>query len=234
MNKTFKLASTAIIGLIVISITVAVFFLVTATPRESLDWWALSFVLLSELLVFGGLIYLTMSASVSGGHIILTGILSSLSIYWGISVALAVLRNMFADHQNTYIVVNIILIGFVLIISVMLNMTALKVQCAESKTNNSRLFLQDIENRLYLLQSNNSYLEVMQGLFSLYEKVKFSDKIGISSHDKALSDEIDKLEVTLDDMADGKKEKVESSISQIMFFLKQRNMELSQSKKGGI
>jgi len=95
------------------------------------------------------------------------------------------------------------------------------------------LFLQDIEKRLYSLASNDNYSEFKQGLHSLYEKVRFSDKIGTSSHDKTISDEMDNLEKMISSNAAGKKEKTEKAISQILFLIKQRNMEISQSKRGG-
>ena len=232
MNKPLKLVSTAIIGLIVVGITTAVFFLGTAAPRTTLDWLSLLFLLFSEFLVFGMLIYLTISASSSSQRIIRAGILSTIGIYWLISIVLVFLRNLFTEHQNTFIITNIILIGIVIIISLLLNMTASKVRLSESKTSIARLLMQDIEKRLFSLKTNSDHMEFIQGIASLYEKVKFSDKVGNSSYDEAIYEELDNLEMALHGIADDKKEKVDNSISQILFFLKQRNMELSQSKRG--
>jgi len=233
LTKNFKLVLTMIIGLIVIGITITVFFLGTVGPRVSLDWQSLSFVLLSELLLFGMLTFFTMSSSTSNAQIIKTGILSTLTIYWAVSVIFALLRHLFAKHQNIFVIINILLIGIVIIVSILFNMVALKIQSIDKKTSNSMLFLQDIEKRLYSLASNDNYSEFKQGLHSLYEKVRFSDKIGTSSHDKTISDEMDNLEKMISSNAAGKKEKTEKAISQILFLIKQRNMEISQSKRGG-
>ncbi len=232
MNKTLKSTTSTIIGLIVVSVTVAVFFLGTVSPRELLDWFSLSFVLLSEFLMFGTLIYLTLSSSESNERIIHIGVLSTIATYWVISVVLALLRHLFNEHLNTFVVVNIILIGIASIISVLLYTVASKVQSTDRKIRNLMLFWLDIEKRLYSLASKRDYSEFKQGLYSLYEKVKFSDKVGISTYDKAISDELDNLEIVLCNSTDDKKEKIEQAVSQIMFFVKQRNIELSQSKRG--
>lgn len=233
LNKTLKVVSTTAIGIILIVITIAVFFLGTESPLETLDWLALSFILISEMALFGFFICFALMVHSSNKCIIRTGILSTLSIYLVVSVLLAIFRNAFFENQNAFVMINLILICIVAIICILLNFVASQVRSIDSKTSNSMLFLQDIERSLFTLKSNPEYTNFEQGLSTLYEKVHFSDKLGNSSYDKALSDEVDNLKLVLSNNSEDRKERVDMAVSQILFFLKQRDTELLQRKRGG-
>jgi hypothetical protein len=234
LNTTLKTTTAILTGLIVVGITVAIFFLGTDSSREALDWLSLSFVLLSEIVLFAILTYFAMQTSESNERIIRTGILTTISIYWAVSLVLALVRHLFDAHQKAFVVINIILIGTVSIISVILNIVAANVQSTDRKIRNQMLFWLEIEKRLFSIVSNEDNNEFRQGLSSLYEKVKFSDKVGSSSYDKAILEELDNLELALCNKGKDRHTKIEKVVSQLLFFVKQRNMELSQSKRGGL
>ena len=233
MNKSLKRVSVIIIAVIVIAITVSVFFLVTDSPRAAMDWTALTFVLVSEIAMLGSALYLTMSLSESNKRIIRAGVFSTLVIYWAMSVLLMLIRNVFIDSPNTFVIVNIILIGAVAIICILLNVTAAKVGDYDRKKGDTMLFLQSVEKTMFAMKSNTAYSEFKTRLDSLYEKVKYSDKVGSSSQDRTILDEVVGLEAALGGSAEDRNEKVENAISQLEFHLKQRNMELGQGKRGG-
>ena len=198
-----------------------------------LDWTALIFVLVSEVAMLGSALYLTLSISESNKRIIRAGMFSTLVIYWILSVLLLLIRNVFIDSPKIFTCVNIILLGAVVIICILLNVAAARAGESDKRKGNATLFLQGVEKSLYALKTNADYSEFKTGLESVYEKVKYADKVGISSHDKAISEELGNLEAALYGSAEDRKEKVDNAISQMVFHLKQRSMELSQSKRGG-
>lgn len=232
MKNTLKTIPTIVVGSIIFVLTLLVFFLGTLAPRETLDWLGLVFVLISEIMLFGFSIYLFSTPANSSKRIFQTGIVSTLTTYWIIAVLLALFRDKFADHNNYFILVNILLAGIAAIISILLNTSSLRVEISDSRKTNARLFMQDIENILFALKTNADYSEYKSELSSIYEKVQFSDKVGKSSYDLELSNEVDKLKTILNSNAEDTRAKVEKSIAQILFLIKQRNMELSQGKRG--
>ena len=205
----------------------------TENPRETLEWTALSFLLISEVALLGSGLYLAIVASESNQRIVRTGILSTLAIYWVISLILMLFRGVFAEKQTTFVIVNLLLIGVVIIICVLLNAVASKIRTSDRETAKARFFLQNIEKSLFALKSNSLYADFKTELDELFEKVRFSDHCGNSTYDKALLAEVDKLKAALNDNDGDKVAKVTDIISHIAFNLEQRNMELSQGKTGG-
>ncbi len=234
LNKTLvtKAVPTISIGAIIIILTLLVFFLGNQSPKSSLDWLSLVFVLVSEIVVFGWLIYIKNSSANPSKRIFQTRIFSAFTVYWIINLLLALFRDKFAGNSNYFILVNILLIGIIAAIFILLNTAATRVQMLDSRTSNARLFMMNIENSLYALKTNNNYSEFKTELSSVYEKVQFSDKVGKSSYDLDLSNEVDNLKAILSINDKDAKAEVEKSISQILFFINQRNMEISQGKGG--
>lgn len=135
MYKTTKLASTIVIGLILVAITVAIFFLGTTSPRVQLDFTALTFILISELLLIGYFLWLAMAKSPSGARIIRVGIISTLGIYSAVSLLMALFRGAFAEKPNNFTIVNLILIGVAGVVCTLLNAFATRVQAVDEKSS---------------------------------------------------------------------------------------------------
>lgn len=131
MNKGLKLASISGVALILMGVTVAVFFLGTQTPRMALDFMALAFALVSEAAICCYLLFLVTSRSSSGKRIIHSGILSSLAIYWVLTILLAFFREFFVEKPNNFTIVNLILLGVTAILCIAINAFASYVQASE-------------------------------------------------------------------------------------------------------
>lgn len=119
----------AIIGLVLVGVTVAIFFL--GTP---VDFMALSFILIAEGIICGYLLLLTMQKIPSGTGIIRGGIISSLVIYWLVTAVLSVFRGAFVQSPGNFILVNGILVGVVAVVCVLLHTVAAHIQAANEKS----------------------------------------------------------------------------------------------------
>lgn len=232
MKNTIKTIPTLFIGSVIIALNLLIFFLGTSTPREYLDWWGLVFVFVSELVLIASSVYLLSTSDSSSKRIFKTGIASTLMGYWFFTVILALFRDQFIGNDNYFLLINFLIIGIAAIISVLLNSVASRVQMLDSTTLNARLFIQDIDKILFTLKTNDVYSKYKTELSSIYDKVQFSDKVGKTSYDLDLSNEVENLETILNGNAEDTKAVVEKSISKILFFINQRNMELRQSKRG--
>lgn len=233
MKNTLKTVPTIVISSVIILLTLLSFFLGVLSPRETLDWLGLVFVLISEMVLCSFLLYIFSTSVNSSKRIFQTGVVSILTVYWIISVLLALFRDKFVDNNNYFTILNILLIVIVAIISMLLNSAASRVQISNSETTNARLFMQDVAKNLFALKTDPVYSEYRSELSLVYEKAQFTDIIGKSSYDSQLSNEVDNLKVILNSNAEDTKMKVEKSISQILFFIKQHNVELSKGKRGG-
>jgi len=71
----------AIIGVIIIALTVAAFFLLDI-ERTTLNYWAFAFLVLSEVVLFGGLLMLRFSNAYYSSLFLKSGIASALFLYF--------------------------------------------------------------------------------------------------------------------------------------------------------
>lgn len=134
MKNSLKAIPAIVIGAIFIILTLFVFLSVTSAPRGIADWLGLSFILLSELAVFGYALYFFSASAKSGRRIYQVGILSTLTVYWVVTLMLSLFRNVFADNIKYFILLNAALIGITAIISVLLNSAASFIQTSNSRT----------------------------------------------------------------------------------------------------
>lgn len=132
MNKNVKLASCTAVGVIIIALTILI-FLLGVTEKTSLDRASFVFILISEIILFAVTAYITVKHSRSDKTIIRSGIVTTLSAYWALTVLIALFRNIFENHINTFIIVNCIVIALAAVVSILLNTAALNISSSDNK-----------------------------------------------------------------------------------------------------
>jgi len=118
MNKSGILPLLAV-GVIFIGLTLAVFFLLEI-EQIAISFWALGFLLLSEVVFIGGLIILRVSDSPSNGVFLKAGVTSSLILYFIATLITVLISGIFTERVNTFILIQIGIISFFLVAIIML------------------------------------------------------------------------------------------------------------------
>jgi len=108
---------TGIIGIIVIILSLAVFFLLNI-EKNAVNNWALTFLLLSEVALFGGLIWLRFSSARYGKVFLNAGIGTTLILYFITTLISVLFTGMFREKPNTFVLIELVIIAVFAIISV--------------------------------------------------------------------------------------------------------------------
>lgn len=117
----------AIIGVIAIAFSLVAFFLLNA-ERVAVHWWALAFLLLSEVIMFGGLIGLRHTTANHSSVFLKIGITTSLSLYFGITLVSVLLAGLFRDNLNVFILIELAIIALFAIVSISIFAVARKLE----------------------------------------------------------------------------------------------------------
>lgn len=227
MSKYDKILSSAVIGAIVIAATFLIFFL-TRTQKTSLDGAALLFVLISEIILFGGIIFILCDRSRSDKTVIKIGMVSALSIYFIAAVLTAFLRRGFKENLNGFILANALFIMFTAVVFILLAVVSFKISSSNQKIKNARLNMDNLEKQVYGLMVDKKNSAYERPLNQIYEAVKFTDKTSAAIVDGKLNDSIG----ALDDLLKNQDENINDKFDEIISLLKQRNMELQKEKRG--
>jgi len=106
MQKGIGIKSLALIGILVIALTLAVFFLLeiaTVTVNVS----ALVFLLLAEVVLFGGLIGIQFSGANHSRVFLASGLTGALLLYFVSTLILTFLAGLFRERANAYILIEL-------------------------------------------------------------------------------------------------------------------------------
>jgi hypothetical protein len=230
MKKHTGLLATGIIGLIVIAFTIIAFFLLNI-ERNAIQRTGLIFLLLSQIVLFIGLIvirFLKKNSVVFIG----SALSVTLVIYFFVTLSTVVLTGKFIQNFNTFVLLQIFIVAQLSVVIVIIFTVGHKIAKTDNNTLKKMTFMNDYERRIFALLSNSQNTKYKQQLNTIYEDTKYADKVGSSSLDNELSIAIDKLERLLDN-TDSKDEEILALFDKLNSFLKRRSLEISQSKRGG-
>lgn len=233
MKINTKLSLSISIGAIVIATTLAIFFLGDPLSAKSrLEWLSLAFVILSEIALFTGTTILSAQVSPTNKIIMRSGMLSTLFIYWLLTLIGAFFKNIFKDNLSGYIILQVIIIAITAIIIILLHSIAARVGNTDTSIEHSRGLMDDCQKRLFGLKSNDGCLQFQEPLNDLYEMLKYGDKIGSSTVDSEIAGEIANLEKALANKETPLTASTDTIVGNLKLLMKQRNMELAQAKRG--
>lgn len=235
MDKRSKVFSNIAIGVIVIIITLVLFFVgFEKVEKTNLDYLALMFILVSEVALFTGLILLIINEAPMSSIIIRSGVISTLSIYWLLTIiTYLVYKNAYKDSLGGFIAIQVILMALAAIISISLFMSASNVHASNIKIESSRILLQDSENIVFNLKNQKAYALHKDSLDRLYETIKYSDKVASDSNmDERIKEHIVNLSNNLKENHEDK-EAMNECIENIITLVKERNMAVHTAKRGG-
>ena len=154
MSHKVRTLATMGIGLIVFIVTLVVFLLgYTNHPKEGIDWISLIFVLISEIALFGGTTIILAKNYSSSQMLLVSGIISTLSIYWIATFILSIFsKNIFEDNIRGLVTTEVVILAIALIISIALYAAGINVHEHDSNLNYSRLIMKDCEKSCLLIK----------------------------------------------------------------------------------
>ena len=106
-----------LIGAITLAFSLVAFFLLNI-ERIAVNIWALAFLLLSECVLFCGLIGLRFHNAQHSMTFLKAGIISSLSLYFGVTVICVLFARFFKESLNIFILIELAIIALFAIIIV--------------------------------------------------------------------------------------------------------------------
>lgn len=234
MDKRSKVFSNISVGVIAIIITLVLFFVgFEKVEKNSLDYLALMFILVSEVALFAGLILLIINEAPMSSIIVRSGVISTLSIYWLLTIiTYLVYKNAYKDSVGGFVSVQLILMALAAIISISLFMAASNVHASNIKIESRRILLQESENIIFNLKNQKTYALYKNSLDRLYETIKYSDKVASDSTiDERIKTKIVNLSNNLKENHEDK-EVINECIEDIITLVKERNMAVHTAKRG--
>jgi hypothetical protein len=236
MNKSSRRLITGLIGLIVISVTLVGFFIGFGNgQKENIDYIALVFVLISELVLFGMMIFIDNFKNKANGLFLHSGIISALVLYWIATTLISILLpGVLKDNINAFITVQILVLALSAIIVLLIIIASSAVKDKGEKTAECNLLLQECERMVFSLKSNKKYKSIGRGLSDLYDELRFSDKSSsMQSEDSEINVRIIELKGKLEVDENDESHDIKGNIEDIILLIKNRNMAVKQLKSGG-
>jgi len=220
-----------IAGILVVTFTIVSFFLL-GIEKSHLYISALVFLLISEIALFGGLIWLRLSGENHSRVFLRSGFMVTLGLYFAVTLVTVLLAGIFYDNVNLFILLEFSIIAIFSIILIAVFAFSRRISKSDSAIMAAKSFMETCEKRIQNLLVDASNSDYKQNLSTLYEIIRYSDKVGISSLDSQIETEIANLEAALRiDERDA--ENIDSILARISTLIKQRKVEINQSKRGG-
>ena len=220
-----------IVGIIVVTFTMISFFLL-GIEKSPLYISALMFLLISEIALFGGLIWLGQSGENHSKIFLRIGFMLTLGLYFAVTLITVLLAGIFYDNVNLFILLEFSIIVVFAIILIVVFAFSRRIGKSDNSIMAAKNFMETCEKRIQYLLVDARNSDYKQNLNSVYEIIRYSDKIGESSLDSQIETEIAHLEVALKtDERDI--ERINIILSNISSFVKQRKVDINQSKRGG-
>ncbi len=234
MNNKTRMLCTFAIGVIVVIITVVIFFAgFSQGEKTTVDYTALLFELVSEIAFFAGVIFLINNESMDK-TLIRAGLISTAILYWLVTTVIGLLSGIiFEENLGGFVTMQLIVMGVAAVVTICLFMAASSVQASNKEVERARLWLQEGENTVFALKGEAAFAAYSEQLEKLYEALRFSDK---TAPDITKDIEINaRVEILSSDLRKGVIEEADiyARINEIITLVKERNMLVLQSKRGG-
>ncbi|MCL2866351.1 MAG: hypothetical protein FWF47_01160 [Clostridia bacterium] len=228
MSKKLKVTLTWLAGLLVVAVTLGLYFLLCLN-KTSVSGIGISFVLLAEFILFGFIIGMGLVAKGKNKLFLKAGITSILSLYLAAAIIMFMLSGMFDNSKNVFWSIEITAFAAMVVLSILVVLFSIKIGVNDRYIASSRRLMQMCERRisdLLSLYKNNAYAPQ---LAHVLEMLKYADKIGTSSVDEKIVNGIENLERALS----SSEPNADSVLNELTAFISQRNAEIAESKRGG-
>lgn len=237
MSNSTKTIANAAIGAIIMTVTLIVFFIGFGNDSKSaIDWFALAFILFSEIALFTCIIITSRVKSSTNQVIVGVGVISTLFIYWLAATIVSILgKGIFKTNLGGFVTTQILLMSAAAIASILLYMLSTRVKANDEKTAAAKQLMTSCEKAVFLLREAADLREYFVPLNRLYEEIKYSDKATENPKEHVIYAKINELSELLTNKNEDKNpESVSDRINDIILLVKERNLLVRQIKQGGL
>ena len=237
MSKRMQGILSLVVGLIIIGITLVVYFVgFSSEPKSTIDWVGLVFVLLAEVLFIAGMSLINANIK-NSSEVIKVGIISALFFYWVITVILAFISEvLFESNVRAFITIHIILFGLIAILCISLYISATHLKKDDRSVAMQGNLLASSEHIVFTLKNQYQGEHLQKQLGELYEQLKYSDKIvSVAEYDQAIYEQVNHVSKQLNDTEAIQNENVtREEIEEIIRQVRARNQYILKEKRGGV
>lgn len=222
------------IGIILVVVTLALFFMLSEN-RITMDWLCLSFILFSEIIVIISILMIEGAEARHTGVLLRAGGYSTIALYSVISISLSIIFLLILREEiKFFVTLQMILLVIAAIILLLIYISSSHVNAKNMDIMMSAIQMQEISNRVAALQSSahNKVYELQ--LNKLYDAIRYCDVSASTSIDNQVANKIAELELLLNSELADKLEAVNTLTDDILVLMKQRSLELSRMKAGGM
>lgn len=227
MNKNVVRLLSGIVGLVVVAVTILTFF-IFGFDKSTANYISLGFLIFSEVVCFLGEFITSKINSITNKMFLRSGTTGVLTIYFIGSLILLFVSGFLKENVSLLVVIEILLVAIVAVVLIAIVISTNKINASEQKTIEDRKLMQICEKRVYDLLVDTKNKPFENDINSVYEMLKYADKIGVTTVDEKIVGAILKLEENL------KTSTVNiEQFKEIKSLISMRNMELSETKRGG-
>ncbi len=231
-NRIVK--ATEIIGLVLIVVTIAQFFLLT-NKKELIDWICIGLILLAELIMITAVLYIEKKLVVRNAIMFRTGMYIVIGGFTGASILTSILfQVLFRDALRYLFAIQLILIAIFAIIMVVVYHSSLYIGNMNSSTKQSISKMNALLNKVELIQSVHGNGKLKLALNQLSDAVRFCDVSTTVAIDETIGDRLVELHSMIEVNSEAQLEATKKLIQDIMLLVKQRSQEVKLLKVGGV
>ena len=117
MRNKIGVVALGVTGIIMVAFSLVAFFLLDI-ERIAVNVWALVFLLLSEIVLFGGLIGLRYIRADNNKLFLTAGVSTTLSLYFLATLVSVFFAGLFSERLNTFILIELAIIVFFVITTI--------------------------------------------------------------------------------------------------------------------
>lgn len=218
-------------GILVLLVTILLFFIITQ-DRTTITWLGFLFLIVAEVIFFGGMLLIENIASRSSQIVIRSGVGATITIYTILSIVVSlVYMNLLRDSIVSLCVIQILLFSVAAILCVIFYTSGKGVKAKEDKVDESSAKIDAMINRMKLLKSNKEYNGDLE---KVCENLRFSDTSTFVEVDKEIEDKIGELESAFLKDDENKDTEIKLLIKEISSLINKRKVQVKELKKGNI
>lgn len=231
MNRRVRTIS--ISGILVMALTVFLFFMITH-ERIIITWLGFTFILLAEIILFGGLLLIEIYAPKASQIVWRVGGVISVAAYSVISIIISLIyMGMSFTHYNSFIILQAILFVIAAIAVLVFLSVGKSISEKDDKVSEAMSEMNVIIDKVDLLRKDPKNSEYSQLLNKVYEDLKYSDTSTRVPSDSELELQVVQLELELLRDFENKSDFIAGMIQDILLVINKRKAEIKNSKVGG-
>lgn len=232
--KTLNRAITGLISIILILVSIALFFMLTE-KRVLIDWLGFAFIIAAELIFMVSLLFLQSERGSRELTVLYPGVSSAGGVYTILVIIVSVIYMVFFREGAKYLLlVQIVLFAVYLIAIALIFNVSHHVGKANTAALNSVNKMQELLNRIVTLQNANRDGALGQKLNKLYDAIRFCDVSATVTTDEVIAAKLAELQILVEDKREESVEAAGALVDDIMVLVKQRATEMSILKSGGL